>query len=129
MSRCKHISARRVPAEQIALYREGVELIVRLQRRGAELASERYLPYTMAFDVEKLTWELDFFCTHFVAGYRGITLTPSQRDLLSDEWRVLAGELAGEPRVLCHRDYHSRNLMVHDGQPAHHRLPGRQDGP
>ena len=22
-------------------------------------------------------------------------------------------ELAGEPRVLCHRDYHSRNLMFH----------------
>ena len=22
-------------------------------------------------------------------------------------------ELAGEPRVLCHRDYHSRNLMYH----------------
>ena len=24
-------------------------------------------------------------------------------------------ELAAEPRVLCHRDYHSRNLMLHDG--------------
>ena len=31
------------------------------------------------------------------------------------EWHAIAGELAGEPRVLCHRDYHSRNLMVHDG--------------
>ena len=25
-------------------------------------------------------------------------------------------ELAAEPRVLCHRDYHSRNLMLHDGR-------------
>ena len=24
-------------------------------------------------------------------------------------------ELAAEPRVLCHRDYHSRNLMLHSG--------------
>jgi aminoglycoside/choline kinase family phosphotransferase len=102
-------------SQQMTLYREGVELIVRLQRRGTELASERYLPYTLAFDIEKLTWELDFFCTHFVAGYRAVTLTPSQRAVLSDEWRVLAGELAGEPRVLCHRDYHSRNLMLHAG--------------
>ena len=23
-------------------------------------------------------------------------------------------ELAAEPRVLCHRDYHSRNLMLHE---------------
>ena len=27
----------------------------------------------------------------------------------------MASELANEPRVLCHRDYHSRNLMVHGG--------------
>ena len=27
---------------------------------------------------------------------------------------MIADELAGEPRVLCHRDYHSRNLMLHD---------------
>jgi aminoglycoside/choline kinase family phosphotransferase len=103
-------------SEQIALYREAVDLIVRLQRRGAELTSKRYLPYTMAFDIEKLTWELDFFHTHFVEGYRGITLAPAARGALSEEWRVLAGELAGEPRVLCHRDYHSRNLMVHEGR-------------
>ena len=24
--------------------------------------------------------------------------------------------LAAEPRVLCHRDYHSRNLMLHGGE-------------
>jgi aminoglycoside/choline kinase family phosphotransferase len=27
----------------------------------------------------------------------------------------MTAELAAEPRVLCHRDYHSRNLMLHDG--------------
>ena len=27
----------------------------------------------------------------------------------------MVNELADEPRVLCHRDYHSRNLMLHDG--------------
>ena len=32
------------------------------------------------------------------------------------EWAAIVEELAGEPRVLCHRDYHSRNLMLHDGQ-------------
>ena len=29
---------------------------------------------------------------------------------------MLVEKLAAEPRVLCHRDYHSRNLMLHDGQ-------------
>ena len=75
----------------------------------------RALPYRLAFDVEKLTWELDFFVTHFVEGYRGAVLSPAERAALAGEWAAIAGELAAEPRVLCHRDYHSRNLMVHGG--------------
>ena len=55
-------------------------LIATLQRRGAELAAPAYLPYGIAFDVEKLTWEMDFFTKHFLEAYRGVTLTGAQRD-------------------------------------------------
>jgi aminoglycoside/choline kinase family phosphotransferase len=103
------------PAEHAALYRQAVALIEVLQRRGAALESDRHLPYGIAFDTEKLTWELDFFTKHFVEGYRGVLLTPSERTALSVEWRAMVSELAAEPRVLCHRDYHSRNLMLSDG--------------
>jgi N-acetylmuramate 1-kinase len=103
------------PAEHAALYRQAVALIDRLQRRGAELQSSRYLPYGIAFDAEKLTWELEFFVRHFVEAYRGAALTQAERAALSREWSGIVEELAAEPRVLCHRDYHSRNLMLHDG--------------
>src|SRR5947208_2591193 len=43
------------PAEHAAFYRQAVAFIELLQRRGGALASDRYLPYGMAFDVEKLT--------------------------------------------------------------------------
>ena len=103
-------------AEHAALYREAVSLIDTLQRRGIELESARYLPYRTAFDVEKLTWELDFFVRHFLEAYRGVTLSPPERAVIAEEWRAIATELAGERRVLCHRDYHSRNLMLHQGR-------------
>jgi len=103
------------PGEHAALYRDAVSLIALLQRRGAELQSDRYLPYRIAFDVEKLTWELDFFVRHFVEAYRGAVLSDAERRALAEEWNAIAEELASEPRVLCHRDYHSRNLMLHDG--------------
>ncbi len=35
------------------------------------------------------------------------------RDELRQEFAAIVAELAAEPRVLCHRDYHSRNLMLH----------------
>ena len=93
------------PAEHAALYRQAVALIATLQRRGAELESPEYLPYGIAFDVEKLTWELDFFIKHFVEAYRGAVIAPADRDELRREFAVLIEQLAAEPRVLCHRGY------------------------
>jgi hypothetical protein len=100
-------------AEHAALYRQAVSLISTLQRRGAELASAEYLPYGIAFDVDKLTWELDFFIKHFVEAYRGVVIPPAARDELRRDFSTVVEALASEPRVLCHRDYHSRNLMLH----------------
>jgi N-acetylmuramate 1-kinase len=100
-------------AEHAAWYRQAVALIAALQRRGAELSDSRYLPYGMAFDVEKLGWELDFFSKHFIEAYRGVDIAPAGQEALRQAFRPLIEELAAEPRVLCHRDYHSRNLMLH----------------
>jgi aminoglycoside/choline kinase family phosphotransferase len=103
-------------AEHAARYREAIAVLDVLQRRGAELASPEYLPYGLAFDEEKLTWELQFFLKHFVEGCRGAALSDDDRATLGEAFQRIAGELASEPRVVCHRDYHSRNLMLHDGR-------------
>jgi len=102
------------PARHAALYRQAVSFIALLQVRGQELASGDAPPYRIAFDVEKLTWELEFFVKHFLGAYRGEALSPAVHAELSAEWPAIVEELAGEPRVLCHRDYHSRNLMLHE---------------
>jgi aminoglycoside/choline kinase family phosphotransferase len=102
--------------EHASLYRQAVAFVDVLQRRGQELASPEHAPYQVAFDVEKLTWELDYFVKHFLEGYRGVILSPAERTALAGECASIVEELAAEPRVLCHRDYHSRNLMLHEGQ-------------
>ena len=53
----------------------------------------------IAFDIEKLTWELEFFVKYFIEGYRGIALTLPERAALQEEWAAIVGELAAEPRV------------------------------
>src|SRR5437762_2032029 len=64
---------------------------------------------------EMPTWELQFFTKHFLEAYRGAQITPAAREALAAEYAAIVEELASEPRVLCHRDYHSRNLMLHEG--------------
>ena len=102
------------PSQHAALYRQAVALIATLQRRGAELEGPDFLPYRIAFDVDKLTWEMDFFIKHFIEAYRGVVIAGSAREALQDEFGAILEELARETRVLCHRDYHSRNLMFHE---------------
>jgi hypothetical protein len=110
-----HLGAAAI-ADHAALYRQAVNFIAVLQRRGRELASPDYTPYQVAFDVEKLTWEMDFFLKHFLEAYRGAIIGPAARAAIREELAHVIEELAAEPRVLCHRDYHSRNLMLKEGR-------------
>lgn len=104
------------PARHAALYRSAVAFVDTVQKRGRELENVKYLPYGIAFDVDKLTWEWNFFVKHYLVAYRGATLTDGQQAALTQECALIVNELAAEPRVLCHRDYHSRNLMWHHDQ-------------
>jgi hypothetical protein len=105
------------PGQHAALYRQAVSFIARLQVRGEELraTNDQAPPFRVAFDTEKLSWELEFFVRHFLLAYRGVTPSPAARAALTSEFAHLSEELATEPRVLCHRDYHSRNLMLCEG--------------
>jgi len=103
------------PSEHAALYRQAVGFIARMQQRGEALRSDAYPPYRIAFDVEKLTWELEFFVKHYLLAYKGATPSGTDREALRAEWAAIVDELSSEPRVLCHRDYHSRNLMLNEG--------------
>ena len=96
------------------VYREAIDLIVRMQQGGRQWAGPEYLPFSLAFDVEKLHAELGFFVEHFLTGLRRAHLSRAARADLDDELRSVARELAAEPRVFCHRDYHSRNLLLHE---------------
>ena len=102
------------PDDVSARYREAIDLIARLQR--ADPTAYPSIAFSRAFDVEKLSWELGFFVERFVTAHRGLTPSPAARASFDDETSRLVAELAAEARVLCHRDYHSRNLMWHHGR-------------
>lgn len=101
------------PAEQEEHYRDAVDQLVVLQREAAK-GPQRADCFHVAFDLEKLSWELHYFLKHFLEGYRGCNLSTEDRSILSGGFHQLAAEIASWPRVLCHRDYHSRNLMWHE---------------
>jgi len=100
-------------AKRKELYRQALDQLVVLQREAAR-APQRAVCFQVAFDFEKLSWELHFFWKHFLEAYRRCDLTVEDRASIADGFHRLSAEIASWPRVMCHRDFHSRNLMSHD---------------
>src|SRR6266566_4747478 len=94
------------------LLEQAIEIIARIQS-ATPLAFERdSISSRLAFDEAKLAWELNFFFEHYFGSLRRETLRHAEAAELKAELNDIAAELSARPRVLCHRDYHSFNLML-----------------
>jgi len=93
--------------DPLPLYREAVDLILEMQNRVP--AGSALNP---PFDEDTFTRELEFFLTHTVSGFFGEKITASEEARWRELFGLLAREPLSQPRVFCHRDFHSRNLLV-----------------
>lgn len=99
-----------------ALYQSAVNILLEMVQRTSNRNDESCPAFSLAFDMEKLMWEMDFFVTHFIRGFCGTDPSPGALAMLREFFSAICGLLAAEPRVFCHRDYHSRNLLLHHGR-------------
>jgi aminoglycoside/choline kinase family phosphotransferase len=98
--------------QMVVWYRQALDMLLQLQYPQDSPPRSSCVAFGLAFDVEKLMWELDFFAAHMLHQLCGQRLTaPEQARLRGQFWKLTA-RLASQPRVFTHRDYHSRNLMV-----------------
>jgi hypothetical protein len=111
----QHILNDATAEQKMDFYREAMDEIVTAQREASKI-SQRAICFHTAFDIEKLSWELHYFEKHFLELHRRADLSVEDRSKLAEGFHSLAAQIASWPRVLCHRDYHSRNLMQHKGR-------------
>ncbi len=97
--------------EELELYKQSVNELLKIHA----IDTDKYIGelFTkLAFDEEKLMSEVLFSIKFFIKRYLGRDLT------LNDEATIVSGFLdickaiEGQHRVLTHRDYHSRNIMI-----------------
>ncbi len=99
------------PRRILALYLRAVDELIRMQGMRPE-AYPACPAWSLAFDLEKFLWELDFFLVHTVEGLWRARLSPAERREFDRLFRLVALRAIEMPFVFCHRDYHSRNLLV-----------------
>ena len=94
------------------LINEAITLIPKIQAATPTAFDTGSIASRLVFDREKLGWELNFFKTHFFETYRKEKLSESDNLALEEEFSELARELETHAKVLCHRDFHTANLMI-----------------
>lgn len=103
-------AAVRDPARIEILYTAAIDLATAVAVRGSTALARSERAAGPALDAERFRFEMDFFLEHFAGSLRGVRQSPAG---LREALHALAeAASAGPSRVLCHRDFHSRNLMV-----------------
>ncbi len=97
------------------LYGEAFELLGRFKGRHGAVVGSGCVAAERAFEPSLLRWELDHFTEWGVEADTGARYDEGDRAVVEAAFDAMVGELAALPKVLTHRDYQSRNLMVRGG--------------
>jgi N-acetylmuramate 1-kinase len=109
-------AAEQASTERMAnLYRAAIEVLLKM-RRSTQFADSDCRAFHRAFDEDKLMQEMHFFVNHFIGEFCRTALSHAAKAALEEFFLKICRILAAEPRIFTHRDYHSRNLLVHDGR-------------
>jgi len=92
-------------------YKMALDEIVKIHGRATQNKSN-CSAFGIQFDTEKLLWELNYGKDNLIIGVLKADFTPKVQDELQKIFLNICETLHKEPKVICHRDYHSRNLMI-----------------
>lgn len=92
-----------------ALYRDALDALLGMQTR-VETAG---LP---VYDESRLVAELELFPEWFLKHHLGVVTSRADRQLIEGTFEILVKSALEQPQGFVHRDYHSRNLMIVEGQ-------------
>ncbi len=103
------------PESSWEFYQKAVDEIVKIHTTattGSFPQLKKKLAKEVEFDVAKFMWEMNYAKTHLIEGLLQFKMNSSVAHELDKVFNDFCTKLHLEPKVICHRDYHSRNLMM-----------------
>lgn len=109
-----HLQNIKDPKKLFTYYDSAVDIVLSYQLNGARSGEDLY-PLSYSFTREKFISELNITTEHYIKGYKQKVLKGPEQKELEAVYGELVDEMMTQKKLLLHRDYHSRNLMVKDG--------------
>lgn len=92
-------------------YQKSLDEIIKIHTTATKLDKPTTAKEIM-FDTAKFLWELNYAREHLIEGVLKFQLKDKVAADLQKCFTDISERLHNEPKVICHRDYHSRNLMI-----------------
>lgn len=92
------------------LYHKSMHVLLSIQQ--CDTANLHIPPFDKAF----MHTEMSLFIQWFLGDYLQLSLQASEQLMIQNTLEWIAHEVTKQPKVLIHRDYHSRNLMLLDNE-------------
>lgn len=97
----------------LPFYKKALDQLMKIHALSFQDSSPRVCTaYQNEFSVEKLLWELNYGKKYLLQGLLKLELSKEEENILENEFKELCEELYQSPQVICHRDFHSRNVML-----------------
>jgi aminoglycoside/choline kinase family phosphotransferase len=96
----------------LPLYKRVLDILISIETDCFKLLSRDHPAIEKSFTGEKFLSELEFFWRYYVEGMLKVVLSSDDEKKIKGFFHHISGKLAGKPKTLCHRDYHSRNILV-----------------
>lgn len=100
--------------EEKEIYSKIIESLVSLHKIPAQDITESNI-FDLKFDFDKLFWEIEFTLDFYFKRFLNIE-NKSEIDSILREFQPICERLSSNKMVLTHRDFHSRNVMIKDGE-------------
>ncbi len=92
-------------------YKQAIDELIKIHYPCTEDKTD-CTAFNIEFDQEKLLWEMNYGREHLLEKFCQIKTTAVELNILTQVFTNICSKLAAEPKRICHRDYHSRNLML-----------------
>jgi len=96
------------------LYERAITEMVRMHKWAFEHPDPDCVCFNRTFDRDLLTWECHHFTEWGMEELTGKALSTGETDVLNRMFNIIVDHLVSVPQGFVHRDYQSRNLMMHN---------------
>jgi aminoglycoside/choline kinase family phosphotransferase len=99
-------------AMAVPYYKQAIDELIKIHYPASQDRKGNCVAFGISFDVAKLLWEMNYGREHLIEKFAHVKLSTQASADIDRSFLDICSRLDAEEKLICHRDYHSRNLMI-----------------